>query len=109
MHAPCAGGTDTQGRSNHDRVCWAKKLLEEQHGLSCWLDEEQMQGDINQQMTKGIDSVVVVVVFITRRYVTKVAGEGAAGDDDNCAPLACCCPCCADAGSAYPLCCGQWV
>ena len=63
-----------------------KKKLEEQ-GLCCWLDEEQMKGNINAQMTKGIDGSAAVVVFVTARYVTKVAGEGTAGEDDNCALL----------------------
>ena len=31
-----------------------------------------MQGDINKQMTSGIDSSAVVVVFVTRRYVVNV-------------------------------------
>ena len=78
-----AGGYDSLGRSNHDRVCRIKKQLEEQ-GLHCWLDEEQMKGNINTQMTDGIDGSAVVVVFVTGRYVTKVAGKGASGDDDNC-------------------------
>ena len=41
-----------------------------------------MRGDINKQMTKGIDSSAVVVAFITKRYTSKVDGEGAAGMDD---------------------------
>eukprot|EP00966_Prymnesium_polylepis_P110592 2558207-Prymnesium_polylepis.1 len=45
-----------------------------------------MKGNINAQMTKGIDSAAAVVVFVTARYVTKVAGEGTAGEDDNCTP-----------------------
>jgi hypothetical protein len=81
-----SGGNDSQGRSNHERVCQVKKLLQES-GLRCWLDEEQMQGDINKQMTKGIDGSATAVVFITGRYNTKVDGEGAAGADDNWASL----------------------
>ena len=50
----------------------------------CWLDEEQMQGDINAKMTKGVDESRVAVVFITNRYITKAAGEGEGGADDNC-------------------------
>ena len=55
-------------------------------GMRCWFDEEQMQGDINKQMTKGIDGSAVIVAFITSRYVTKVNGDGPNGEDDNCAP-----------------------
>ena len=42
-----------------------------------------MQGDINKQMTKGIDGSAVVVAFITSRYVNKVNGEGNNGANDN--------------------------
>ena len=45
-----------------------------------------MQGDINKQMTRGIDDSSVLVVFVTSRYVTKVNGEGPNGANDNCAP-----------------------
>ena len=65
-----------------------KRLLDARQGLSCWLDEEQMQGDINLQMTDGIDNSAVVVAFITTRYVTKVNGKGPRGADDNCAQYA---------------------
>ena len=46
----------------------------------------QMQGNINKQMTSGIDNSAVVVVFITSRYIAKVNGDGPNGEDDNCAP-----------------------
>ena len=46
-------GTDALGRSTHERVVEVKKLLDE-CGLRCWLDEEQMKGDINEAMAKGI-------------------------------------------------------
>ena len=77
-------GTDALGRSNHARVVAIKRRLAEECGLDCWLDEEEMEGDINQAMTDGIDGSATVVVFITERYVMKVAGKGPNGDDDNC-------------------------
>ena len=46
----------------------------------------QMRGDINKQMTKGIDGSAVVVAFITKRYTAKVDGEGAAGMNDASSP-----------------------
>ena len=77
-------GTDTLGRSNHRRVVAIKHRLTEECGLQCWLDEEEMKGDINQAMTDGIEGSATVVVFITERYVTKVAGKGPHGQNDNC-------------------------
>ena len=77
-------GTDALGRSNHARVVAIKRRLAEECGLQGWLDEERMKGDINQAMTNGIDDSATVVVFITERYVMKVAGKGPNGDDDNC-------------------------
>eukprot|EP00966_Prymnesium_polylepis_P125111 2893326-Prymnesium_polylepis.1 len=76
-------GADDLGRSNHTRVCRIKQLLEAE-GLRCWLDEEQMHGDINSKMTSGIEDSSVVIVFITSEYLKKAAGEGAAGADDSC-------------------------
>ena len=76
-------GTDEKGRDNHSRVAAVHAALSAA-GLRCWFDEEQMQGDINKQMTKGIDNSAVVVAFITSRYVTKVNGEGPNAEDDNC-------------------------
>jgi hypothetical protein len=43
--------------------------------MSTWFDEEQMRGDINQKMAEGIDNTSVVVVFVTKRYMEKVAGQ----------------------------------
>ena len=77
-------GTDALGRSNHARVVAIKRRLAEECGLDCWLDEEEMEGDINLAMTDGIDSSATVVVFITQRYAMKVAGKGPNGYDDNC-------------------------
>ena len=78
-------GTDDKGRDNHARVAAVHAALTAA-GMRCWFDEEQMQGNINKQMTKGIDGSAVIVAFITSRYVTKVNGDGPNGEDDNCAP-----------------------
>jgi hypothetical protein len=42
---------------------------------------QQMSGNIKKQMTNGIDNASCVVVFITKRYVSKVASNEA---EDNC-------------------------
>ena len=43
-----------------------------------------MRGNINKQMTQGIDGAASVVVFVTKRYITKANGDGPNGEDDNC-------------------------
>mmetsp|Transcript_1155 Transcript_1155/g.1387 ORF Transcript_1155/g.1387 Transcript_1155/m.1387 type:complete len:117 (-) Transcript_1155:39-389(-) len=43
-----------------------------------------MTGNINEQMRKGIDDSKLVIVFITQRYIDKVAGRGPDGKKDNC-------------------------
>lgn len=53
-------------------------------GLRTWFDEDKMADNIIEQMTDGIDSSRCVVVFITDRYMTKVAGKGPNKDQDNC-------------------------
>ena len=77
-------GTDALGRSNHARVVALKRRLAEECGLQCWLDEEKMEGNINLALADGIDASATVVIFITERYVMKVAGKGPNGNDDNC-------------------------
>lgn len=43
------------------------------HGIRCWLDEQQIKGNIDQKMTEGIDSSQYFLVFITANYLKKVA------------------------------------
>ena len=43
-----------------------------------------MTGNINKQMSLGIDNSHAAIVFVTQRYIAKVDGEGERGDDDNC-------------------------
>ena len=76
-------GIDEYGRENHKRVGLINSGLKHA-GVSAWFDEEQMRGDINKQMTKGIDDSACMIVFVTKRYITKAGGEGPNGDDDNC-------------------------
>ncbi len=45
------------------------------YGVRTWFDEEQMTGNIRVEMTKGIDSADWVFVFITQRYIDKIASE----------------------------------
>ena len=73
-------GKDELGRNNHDRV---KRIFQalKQRGLCLWFDEVYMEGDIDKAMCKGIDESKLVIIFITKRYMQKVAGDN---DQDNC-------------------------
>ena len=73
-------GKDELGRNNHDRVKKIFQALKEK-GLSLWFDEVYMEGDIDKAMCKGIDESKLVIIFITKRYMQKVAGDN---DQDNC-------------------------
>ncbi len=77
-------GRDTEGRDNHKRVLRFKNQLLIEGIENLWLDEEMMTGNIVRQMSTGIHQSKVVIVFITQRYINKVAGQGAARDNDNC-------------------------
>ena len=48
-------GTDSDGRSTHERVGAIHQALQG-FGLSTWYDSNNMHGDINSAMTRGIDS-----------------------------------------------------
>jgi hypothetical protein len=76
-------GTDELGRNNHERVKVINRLLQAA-GLRTWFDEEAMHGNIKEQMQKGIDYSSCIVVFITERYMNKVAGKGENRELDNC-------------------------
>jgi hypothetical protein len=76
-------GSDALGRNNHTRVAELNKALK-LGGLVTWFDEEQMSGDVNQQMADGIDNSRTVVVCVTRSLNIKVSGQGPRGQNDNC-------------------------
>lgn len=68
------------GQDNHARVALINAALQKR-GMKTWFDAEQMQGNIKKQMISGIDNSQCIVVFITQRYIMKVAGQNA---EDNC-------------------------
>ena len=68
------------GIDNHKRVTEINKLLQDR-GITTWFDEEQMEGNIQKKMIRGIDNASCVLVFITKRYMDKVDGDDSA---DNC-------------------------
>jgi len=77
-------GMDEQGRDNHERVSCFNAELKRRGFDQTWFDEERMSGNVIDQMCSGIDNSRFVIVFLTKKYITKVAGEGSNGDDDNC-------------------------
>ena len=72
-------GEDDEGRNNHERVKAVHSKLRDL-GVCCWFDEEQLEGEIDKKMADGIDDSASVVVFITKKYMSKVNTEG----PDNC-------------------------
>ena len=76
-------GEDAEGRDNHERAAIIHHALK-MRGLNPWFDSENMEGNIIDEMARGIDKSNVVIVFVTRNYISKVAGDGENGNDDNC-------------------------
>eukprot|EP00164_Ancoracysta_twista_P022509 GFYU01041482.1.p1 GENE.GFYU01041482.1~~GFYU01041482.1.p1 ORF type:complete len:174 (+),score=49.03 GFYU01041482.1:12-533(+) len=68
---------------NHERVSEMNRYLQDK-GLVTWFDGDRMEGTIKRQMAKGIAKSMLVVVFVTERYETKVSGKGPNGKRDNC-------------------------
>ena len=78
-----AWSKDQLGRCTHTRVVLLVSGLKKRL-IKCWLDENQMTGDIVAQMTAGIDDSSVVIVCVTYQYIKKVSGKGPNGASDNC-------------------------
>ena len=75
---------DNLYRDNHKRV---KKLVKELKLLNwtCWLDEEEMFGNIDACMSNGIQNADAILIFITEEYCKKI-NDGANNPyiRDNC-------------------------
>jgi hypothetical protein len=76
-------GRDQLDRNNHTRVSKINDALKKA-GFITWFDSDRMRGDIMLKMTEGIDNSKAVIVFITKNYIQKVAGNGERGTSDNC-------------------------
>lgn len=72
-------GTDELGRNNHVRVSNMNKALQAR-GIKTWFDEEKLEGDLVQEMERGVRFSQTVVVFITERYMHKLDKM----EEDNC-------------------------
>lgn len=71
----------------HRFVSRINKCLQDR-GARTWMDESEMEGDMNEKMSRGIDDSRVVIVFVTKGYIAKVNSDNA---NDNCkkVPLPC--------------------
>ena len=76
-------GEDEHGRDNHQRVGKVNAWLQK-HKVIPWYDVEQMEGNVMQRMAEGIDNTCIVLVFVTKQYIEKVAGKGPKGQNDSC-------------------------
>ncbi len=45
------------------------------YGVRTWFDAQKMKGNIRAEMTKAIDNADWVFVFVTQRYIDKIASE----------------------------------
>ena len=66
-----AWGLDELGRDNHLRVKNLYKLLTEK-GYSVWFDENNMIGNIDNAIIKGISNTKVVILCLTETYCNKI-------------------------------------
>ena len=63
----------------HDRVKRVNAWLKSK-GFTTWFDDERMAGHVTDKMCRGIDCSQCVIVFITQRYINKVASADEKSD-----------------------------
>ena len=73
-------GRDELGRDNHERVSLINKELMKV-GYKTWFDGDKLTGNIDEEITNGIEQTKGVIIFITQKYYEKVTGTD---DKDNC-------------------------
>lgn len=59
---------------NHERVRSVNEILTSM-GVRTWFDEEMLERNPREEMTEGINMSTWVVVFITKRYIKKIASK----------------------------------
>ena len=84
-----AWARDAEERDTHARAKALAEQLESHYDLRAWLDEKEMKGDVNREMTKGIDDSCVVLVLVTEAYMAKVNGQGAGESNDSARATGC--------------------
>ena len=64
-------GKDEKGRDNHYRVSLINHKLNEL-GYRTWFDDHKIKGDIDDEISKGIEQTKCVIIFMTQWYHDKV-------------------------------------
>lgn len=66
-----AWGKDELDRDNHERCkLIAQKLID--NGYTVWIDSNEMYGNIDFSIMKGINNCKIVLVCLTRKYCDKI-------------------------------------
>tara|TARA_A100001015_G_scaffold319389_1_gene442126 strand:- start:2044 stop:2541 length:498 start_codon:yes stop_codon:yes gene_type:complete len=78
-----AWACDEQLRNNHERVIEMASYFQKA-GFSSWIDEWNMYGDLDDNMSSGIDDADVVLICITKKYSSKLSAASRTLCFDNC-------------------------
>ena len=66
-----AWGKDELNRDNHKRCVQLGRILEKK-GYTIWIDNNEMMGNIDSAIMKGINNCSVVLICLTEKYCTKI-------------------------------------
>lgn len=66
-----AWGNDSLGRDNHERCKELYNLLVDK-GYSVWFDENDMKGNIDNSIMKGINNAKIILLCLTEKYCNKI-------------------------------------
>jgi hypothetical protein len=66
-----AWGNDSLGRDNHERCKELYNLLVNK-GYSVWFDENDMKGNIDNSIIKGINNAKIILLCLTEKYCNKI-------------------------------------
>ena len=66
-----AWGNDSLGRDNHERCKELYNLLVDK-GYSVWFDENDMKGNIDNSIIKGINNAKIILLCLTEKYCNKI-------------------------------------
>lgn len=76
-------GTGASGFANHARTNMIVEKLREA-GVPLWFDHDRLTGDIESQITSGVDASHTFISFVTRDYVDKVIAGSSSDRTDWC-------------------------
>ena len=66
-----AWGNDSLNRDNHERCKELYNLLVDK-GYSVWFDENDMKGNIDNSIMKGINNAKIILLCLTEKYCNKI-------------------------------------